>query len=112
MVSFIICYLKHLRLPYSKICDYWLVSRHLNPFMQHPPHQNHSKQIDAQNLIQIVVVECDYIVVPNLTLPPEKVRPIGLGGHRRLRYLKQHHKVFYYNLLTSGKLHSHLASIE
>lgn len=26
--------------------------------------------------------------------------------------MKQHHKVQYYNLLTSGKLHSHLADIE
>ena len=33
-------------------------------------------------------------------------------GQRRLRYLKQHHKVLYYNLLTSGKLHSHLADTE
>ena len=31
---------------------------------------------------------------------------------RRKRYLKQHHKALYYNLLTSGKLHSHLADIE
>lgn len=28
------------------------------------------------------------------------------------RYLKQHHKVLYYNLLTSGKLNSYLADIE
>lgn len=33
-------------------------------------------------------------------------------GKARLRYLKQHHKALYYNLLTSGKLHSHLADIE
>lgn len=50
--------------------------------------------------------------LPNLTLPPEEERPIGVWGHRRLRYLKQHHKVLYYNLLTSGKLHSHLADTE
>ncbi len=50
--------------------------------------------------------------LPNLTLPPEKERPIGVWGQRRLRYLKQHHKVLYYNLLTSGKLHSHLADTE
>ena len=49
---------------------------------------------------------------PNLTLPAEDERPIGVWGQRRLRYLKQHHKVLYYNLLTSGKLHSHLADIE
>ena len=49
---------------------------------------------------------------PNLTLPAEDERPIGVWGRRRLRYLKQHHKVLYYNLLTSGKIHSHLADIE
>jgi len=31
---------------------------------------------------------------------------------RRLNYLKYHRKVLYYNLLTSSKLHSHLADIE
>lgn len=50
--------------------------------------------------------------LPNLTLPAEDKRPIGVWGQRRLRYLKQHHKVLYYNLLTSGKLHSHLADVE
>lgn len=50
--------------------------------------------------------------LPNLTLPAEDERPIGVWGQRRLRYLKQHHKVLYYNLLTSGKFHSHLADTE
>lgn len=50
--------------------------------------------------------------LPNITLPAEEERPIGVWGQRRLRYLKQHHKVLYYNLLTSGKLHSHLADTE
>lgn len=50
--------------------------------------------------------------LPNLTLPAEEERPIGVWGQRRLRYLKQHHKVLYYNLLTSGKLHSHVADTE
>ena len=53
----------------------------------------------------------DYCL-PNISLPAEEERPIGVWGQRRLRYLKQHHKVLYYNLLTSGKLHSHLADIE
>lgn len=53
----------------------------------------------------------DYIL-PNLTLPENEERPIGVWGQRRLRYLKQHRKVLYYNLLTSGKLHSHLADVE
>ena len=53
----------------------------------------------------------DYCL-PNLTLPAEEERPIGVWALRRKRYLKQHHKALYYNLLTSGKLHSHLADIE
>lgn len=50
--------------------------------------------------------------LPDLELPPEKEQSIGIWGQRRLRYLKQYHKVLYYNLLTSGKLHSHLADTE
>ena len=50
--------------------------------------------------------------LPNLLPPTEEERPIGVWGQRRLRYLKHHRKVLYYNLLTSGKLHSHLADVE
>ena len=50
--------------------------------------------------------------LPNLILPTEEERPIGVWGQRRLNYLKHHRKVLYYNLLTSGKLHSHLADVE
>ena len=35
-----------------------------------------------------------------------------MWGQRRLNYLKHHRKVLYYNLLSSGKLHSHLADTE
>lgn len=35
-----------------------------------------------------------------------------MWGKRSLNYLKHHRKVLYYNLLTSGKLHSHLADTE
>ena len=35
-----------------------------------------------------------------------------MWAQRRLRYLKQHHKILYCNLLTSGKLRSHLADVE
>ena len=54
----------------------------------------------------------DYLL-PNLTLPAEKeTGNIGVWALRHKRYLKHHHKVLYYNLLTSGKLDSHLADIE
>lgn len=54
----------------------------------------------------------DYML-PNL-LPAEKEKEanIGIWGMRHKRYLKQNHKVLYYNLLTSGKLNSYLADIE
>lgn len=54
----------------------------------------------------------DYLL-PNLILPAEEATGyIGVWEQRRLNYLKHHRKVLYYNLLTSGKLHSHLADIE
>ena len=53
----------------------------------------------------------DYCL-PDLTLPAEEERLIGVWAQRRRQYLKQHHKILYYNLLTSGKLHSHLADVE
>ena len=53
----------------------------------------------------------DYYL-PCLSLPEEKQNPIGIWGQRRLNYLKHHRNVLYYNLLTSGKLHSHLADTE
>ena len=53
----------------------------------------------------------DYCL-PDLTLPAEEERLIGVWAQRRRQYLKQHHKILYYNLLTSGKLQSHLADVE
>lgn len=49
---------------------------------------------------------------PDLELPTEKEhRPIGVWGQRHLRYLKEHHRVLYANLLTSGQLNGYLADI-
>ena len=53
----------------------------------------------------------DYIL-PNLTLPTEEKQSIGIWGQRHARHLKQHHKILYYNLLTSGKLNAYLAGID
>ena len=52
----------------------------------------------------------DYYL-PDLRLPEQDNRPIGIWGQRRRRYLKEHHKILYYNLPTSCKLHDHLADI-
>jgi hypothetical protein len=43
---------------------------------------------------------------------PEEERPIGVWGQRHLRYLKEHHRVRYANLLTSGELNAYLADID
>lgn len=53
----------------------------------------------------------DYLL-PNLTLSEEEQKPIGIWGQRYARHLKQHHKVLYMNLFTSGKLNGYLADID
>lgn len=51
-------------------------------------------------------------VLPNLDLSDETEKQIGVWGIRHKRYLKSNHRVLYYNLLTSGKLYSHLADVD
>lgn len=53
----------------------------------------------------------DYYI-PCLALPNEEQVEIGVWGQRHSRYIKQHHKVRYTNLLTSGKLTDYLADID
>ena len=53
----------------------------------------------------------DYYL-PNVTLPAEGNKTIGIWGQRHLRYIRQHRKVFYTNLLTSGRLNGYLADID
>ena len=53
----------------------------------------------------------DYYL-PCLKLPEGEQQPVGLWGQRHLRYIKQNRKVFYLNLLTSGRLNGYLADID
>ena len=53
----------------------------------------------------------DYLI-PCLTVLPEEEKHIGIWGHRHLRYLKEHRKGTYINLLTSGRLNTYLAKID
>ena len=53
----------------------------------------------------------DYYL-PCLKLPEQESKPIGIWGQRHLRYIKQHKRVFYANLLTSCKLNSYLADVD
>lgn len=49
--------------------------------------------------------------IPCLELPEEEQRHVGIWGQRHLRYIKQHRRVFYTNLLTSGKLNGYLSDL-
>ena len=53
----------------------------------------------------------DYYL-PDLALSEQEDKPIGLWGQRHLKYIKQHRKVLYINLLTSGKLNGYLADLD
>ena len=53
----------------------------------------------------------DYYL-PCLKLPEEEQAHIGIWGQRHRRYLKEHRRVRYANLLTSGELNAYLADID
>lgn len=53
----------------------------------------------------------DYFL-PDLKLPEEETKPIGIWGQRHRRYLKEHKRAIYTTLLTSGKLNCYLADID
>ena len=52
----------------------------------------------------------DYYIIAGEDEPERE--PIGVWGQRHLRYIKQHRKVLYLNLLTSGKLNGYLADLD
>ena len=53
----------------------------------------------------------DYYI-PDIKLPKQPEYEIGVWRQRRRRYLKEHHRVLYYNMLTKCTLYPHLADIE
>ena len=54
----------------------------------------------------------DYYLVVGDDEPEQEQEPIGIWGQRHLRYLKEHRRVRYANLLTSGELNAYLADID
>lgn len=52
----------------------------------------------------------DYFL-PDLKLPEEKTKPIGIWGQRHRRYLQEYKRATYTTLLTSGKLNGYFADI-
>lgn len=53
----------------------------------------------------------DYLL-PNLTLPEQDSRPIGLWGQQHLRYIKRSRPILYTNLLTKCTLNEYLADVD
>ena len=53
----------------------------------------------------------DYLL-PDIKLPEQPEYEIGVWGQRRRRYLKEHHRVLYYNMLTKCTLYPHLAEVD
>ena len=50
--------------------------------------------------------------LPNLKLPQQPEVTLGRYAQMRREFLKEHHRVLYYNLLTRGELTQHLAEVE
>ena len=55
--------------------------------------------------------QSDYLI-PNLTLPKSEENDTGIYGQRHLKFLQEHHRLTYINLLTSGMLDAYLSEID
>ena len=53
----------------------------------------------------------DYFI-PNLVISETEQSLLGKYGRMRKRYLKEHRRVLYTNLLVTGKLDQHLAEVD
>jgi hypothetical protein len=62
--------------------------------------------------MEITYTSHEGFYLPNLTLPRKEEASFGRYGRLRLKYLKEHRKVLYINLLTSGELTQHLNEID
>ena len=50
--------------------------------------------------------------LPDIKLPEQPEHEIGVWGQRRRRFLKEHHRVLYYNMMTKCTLYPHLAEVD
>lgn len=76
---------------------------------QKPALQGRNKSTDRK--VRTLFLQGDY-ALPNLKVQPEKEIEIGVWGQRYRRYLKQNHRIRYYNLLTAGTLGEHLTEVD
>ena len=68
-----------------------------------------SKELENQKLNY--VTQGDYCL-PCIETKEHNELHIGVWANRHRQYLKQHHRIRYYNLLTSERLYPYLANIE
>ena len=61
--------------------------------------------------MEITYTSHEGFCLPNVTLPKEEVS-FGRYGRLRLKYLKEHRRALYINLLTSGELTQHLNEVD
>lgn len=62
--------------------------------------------------MEITYTNHEGFYLPNLTLPRKEEASFGRYGRLRLKYLKEHRRVLYINLLTSGELAQHLNEVD
>lgn len=53
----------------------------------------------------------DYLL-PDIVLPAQENKPIGVWGQQYLRHIRQHHEILYFSLLTKCELNAHAAEID
>lgn len=62
--------------------------------------------------MEITYTNHEGFYLPNLTLPKKEEASFGRYGRLRLKYLKEHRRVLYINLLTTGELTQHLNEVD
>lgn len=62
--------------------------------------------------MEITYTNHEGFCLPHLTLPRKEDASFGRYGRLRLKYLKDHRRVLYINLLTAGELAQHLSEVD
>ena len=63
-------------------------------------------------MTQITYRKQGEVQIPNLVLPAQKNLTLSRYGQLRKKFLKEEHRLLYYNLLTTGKLDNHLQEVD
>ena len=62
--------------------------------------------------MEITYTNHEGFYLPNFTLPKKEEASFGRYGRLRLKYLKEHRRLLYIDLLTSGELTQHLNEVD